>query len=200
VTTKQRGDTADLTGARQEDQYVSLLRVERRPCHGRDVGLEPRARSPRPVANFHRVRPSLTLHHRGAAQQRRYRLLRHLAGNVPQRDVDRGQRIEDGAGAPEACEAFARREVQRLLLVDQLAEVVRRDRIADGREQRPLHRRSQRQALAVALQAVARRHPRKREAKIAARQRGRNIRRPVRRGDAQGDGFDAVDDHVLLRV
>jgi hypothetical protein len=85
-------------------------------------------------------------------------LIRRLACDVPERDVDGGQRVEHSARTAEAREATARRKIQRLLLLDRLAEIMRRDRVTDGGEQCALHRRPERQAFAVASDAVARRH------------------------------------------
>ena len=144
--------------------------------HRRDAGRQ-RLLDPRPRALGVVVLVEARHHRHAACAWRRPAcaetdLLRRLAGDVPQRDVDRGQRVQHRAGAAEAREALARREVQRLAIVDRLAEIVRRDRVADGGEQRPLHRRPQRQAFAVALEAVARRHARQGQAE--------RVRRPAR--------------------
>jgi hypothetical protein len=87
---------------------------------------------------------------------------------------------------PKLAKRLRAAEVQRLAVRDRLAEIVRDDCVADRGEQRALHRRTQRQAFAVARQAVAGRDPRERQAqRVAAGPR-----------NAQRDGFDAVDDHA----
>ena len=75
-------------------------------------------------------------HHRharpqGAAQQVGERLAGGLAGDVPQRHVDRGQGIEIGPGATERGEADPRFDVQALALLHRFAEEERRDDIVD---------------------------------------------------------------------
>lgn len=134
----------------------------------------------------------------GPAQHRGDRPARGLAGDVPQGDVDGRQRVHHRAGAAEAREALARRQVQRLLLVDRLAEIVRRDGIANGGEQRVLHRRAERQAFAVAHEPVACRDATEGEAHVGAHQRLRDAHGALGRRDPERDGFYAVDDHVLF--
>ena len=74
--------------------------------------------------------------------------------------------------------------------VDRLAEIGRRDRVADGGEQRPLHGRPQRQALAIAHRARLRVVTR-----ASVRQKDRRWPR-----NAQSDGLDLSMIMTCLRV